>query len=304
MDERFADLGNGITLCYEQLGDPADEPLLLVMGLGAQMLAWPDEFCRQLAGRGFFVTRYDNRDAGRSTKMSDKRPPSLTDLLLRRKSAAAYLLKDMADDAAGLLDALGIERAHVVGASMGGMIAQTFAARHPDRTRSLASIMSNTGALLTGLPSLPAMRYLASPPPKSVDAAVERSVSLFRLVGSPGFDRDEAEIRRLAYLGQERSGGDTAGAGRQLMAILASGDRTRELRRIEAPTVVIHGTNDRLVNPSGGRATAKAIPGAELVMVDGLGHDLPIGAWPLVLDPIERNARRTAAADAGRAVAA
>ncbi len=292
MDERFAEAGRGITLCYDQIGDPGGEPLLLVMGLGTQLIGWPDGFCELLAERGFLVTRFDNRDIGRSTKLRDVRPPSPVDLALRRRSAAGYLLSDMADDAAGLLDALEVESAHVVGASMGGMIAQTLAARHPQRVRSLVSIMSNTGSRWTGQPAPRVMPTFLRPPATDPEQAVERTVALFRLVGSPGFDRDEEELRRLARQSAERGKGDVAGSGRQLMAILASGDRTAELRRITAPTLVIHGAADRLVRPSGGRATAKAIPGARLELIEGMGHDLPKALWPRFAELVAQNAAR------------
>lgn len=292
-DERLADVGRGITLCYDQFGSPGDEPLLLVMGLGTQMIGWPEEFCALLASRGFHVTRFDNRDIGRSTKVRG-RPPGLVDLATRRRSAAHYLLSDMADDAVGLMDAVGWPSAHVVGASMGGMIAQTMAIRHPDRVRTLCSIMSNTGSRWSGQPAPAIYKFFLSRPPRDRDAAVERMVRMFAAIGSPGFDRDEAELREVIARSIERSGGsgDQAGTGRQLMAVLASGDRTRELARVAAPTLVLHGDADKLVAPSGGRATAKAIPGAKLVEVGGMGHDLPRGAWPQLADAIVDNTRR------------
>lgn len=304
MDERYAEVGRGITLCYDQVGDPSDEPLLLVMGLGTQLIGWPDGFCEQLAARGFHVTRFDNRDIGRSTKLRDVRPPSLLDLAARRRKAAGYLLGDMADDAAGLLDALEIDSAHVVGASMGGMIAQSLAARHPARVRSLTSIMSNTGSRFSGQPAPRVLPTFLARPASDPDAALERVVKLFRLVGSPGFDRDEEELRRMVALGIERGGGDVAGTGRQLMAILASGDRTAELRRIAAPTLVIHGKADKLVRPSGGKATAKAIPGARLELIDGMGHDLPEGLWPRLVDLIATHAGHAHATSSAGAAAA
>ena len=294
MDEQFADVGRGITLCYDQVGDPGGEPLLLVMGLGTQLIGWPDGFCEQLAAQGFHVTRFDNRDIGRSTKLHDVKPPGLASIVTRSRKAAGYLLGDMADDAAGLLDALGIESAHVVGASMGGMIAQTLAARHPDRVRTLTSIMSNTGSRFTGQPAPRVLPLFLRAPASDPDQAVERVVQMFALVGSPGFTRDEDELRAMARLSIERGKGDTAGTGRQLQAILASGDRTAELRRITAPTLVVHGNADRLVRPSGGRATAKAIPGARLELIDGMGHDLPRDLWPRLVDLITSHARQPA----------
>jgi len=189
MDERFADVGNGITLCYETFGDPAAPPALLIMGLGMQMLAWDERFCTELAGRGYFVIRYDNRDVGRSTRFDDVAPPTVRELATRRIAHPRYKLADMALDAAGLLSVLDLADAHVVGASMGGMIAQTLAARHPSRVRSLTSIMSNTGARWTGQPALRAYPVLLGRPPRERDAYVEHALRMWALIGSPGFDR-------------------------------------------------------------------------------------------------------------------
>ena len=273
MAEEIARIGD-IELCYETFGDPADPGLLLIMGLGTQMIAWPEPFCRRLADRGFRVVRFDNRDTGRSTHLRGARTPTLKQLLLRDKTAAAYSLGDMAGDAVGLLDHLGLDRAHVVGASMGGMIAQTVAVEHPERVASLASIMSNTGHLWRGTPAPRVYPIFVRKPAPSPEAAIDAFVSTFRLIGSPGFPFDEGEMRAAAQLSYDR-GHNPAGTGRQLAAILAAGDRTAQLRTITAPTVVIHGTKDRMVRPSGGRATAAAIPGARLVEIEGMGHDLP-----------------------------
>ena len=297
MDERFAEVGNGITLCYETFGREGDPPLLLVMGLGMQMIAWHEDFCTALAERGFHVIRYDNRDVGRSTRFDDVPPPTTGQLLARRIPRPAYKLPDMALDAAGLIGALGLERAHVVGASMGGMIAQTLAARHPDRVRSLVSIMSNTGARWSGQPTLRAYPVLLGRPPATREDYIERAVRTFGLIGSTGFDRDLDELRDLAARAFDRHV-DPRGAGRQLAAIVASGDRRAELRAVDAPTLVIHGEADRLVSVSGGRATARAIKGARLLTVPGMGHDLPRGAWPQLLDAIAGHAQ---AADTGAA---
>jgi pimeloyl-ACP methyl ester carboxylesterase len=290
MPEQIARVGD-VELAYETFGDPAHPALLLVMGLGTQMLGWRAAFCGQLAERGFHVIRFDNRDIGRSTKFSSHRPPTAGQLLRRDASAAAYTLADMADDGAGLLDCLGIDRAHAVGASMGGMIAQTIAIRHPDRVLSLASIMSNTGARWSGQPSLGLYGVLLKRAPRDREGYVEHQMEVFRKTGSPGFPRDEADLRELATASFDR-GHDPAGAGRQLAAIIASGDRTADLGSIRVPTVVIHGTKDKLVAPSGGRATAKAIPGARLVTIEGMGHDLPRGAWPRIVAAIAENAAR------------
>src|SRR3989440_6800171 len=282
-----------VQLCYETFGDPRDPAMLLVMGLATQMLGWHEDFCATLAARGFHIIRFDNRDVGRSTKLAHLRAPSLRQLALRDRRAAGYSLADMADDAMGLLDHLGIARAHVIGASMGGMIAQTIAIRHPDRVLSLASIMSNTGARLSGQPAPRVLPTFLKPAPRGREAYVEHAARMYALIGSPGFDRDEAELRERLGRAYDR-GIDPAGTARQLAAIVTGRDRAPQLRKLDVPTVVIHGTADKLVNPSGGRATAKAIPGARLVTIDGMGHDLPRGAWPQIVDAIAENAARTA----------
>jgi pimeloyl-ACP methyl ester carboxylesterase len=295
MAEELAKLGD-VDICYETFGSPDDPAMLLVMGLGTQMIAWPEDFCRRLAELGFYAIRYDNRDVGRSTHMRNLRPPTIRQLLLRDKRAARYTLADMADDGIRLLDHLGIERAHVAGVSMGGMIAQLMAARHPDRVLSLASIMSNTGHWWKGMPGLRIYPIFLRRPASNREGAVESFVSVFKLIGSPDFPFDEEETRRAAELSYDR-GYNPAGTGRQLAAILATGDRSADLRRITAPTVVIHGTKDRMVRPSGGRATAAAIPGARLVMIDGMGHDFPRAAWDRIIDAIVANTRRADASD-------
>ena len=256
------------------------------------MIAWHEDFCAELAGRGFHVIRFDNRDVGRSTAMRDLPVPTLRQLALRSKKAAGYTLSDMASDAVGLLDRLDIERAHVVGASMGGMIAQTIAIEHPERVLSLASIMSNTGARWSGQPRLADLpRAARARRPRSATPTSTTCRRSTGVIGSPGFDRDEDDLREIAGRSYDR-GRNPAGSARQLAAIIASGDRTRRLRRLRVPTVVIHGTKDRLVAPSGGRATAKAIPGARLVRIEGMGHDLPRGAWPQIVGAIAENAAR------------
>jgi pimeloyl-ACP methyl ester carboxylesterase len=290
MDERYADVGNGITLCYETFGDPSAPPMLLVMGLGTQMIAWDTRFCEDLAGRGFFVIRFDNRDIGRSTRLDGAHVPSLPEIALRRIPNPAYTLADMALDTVGLMDALEIERAHVVGISMGGMIAQTVAARHPTRTQSLTSIMSNTGARWTGQPALKTYPVLLGRSPSDREGYIDRGVKTWEIIGSPGFERDTLELREMVALSFDR-GPSPAGTARQLGAIIASGDRRRELRAVQAPTVVIHGDADKLVSPSGGRATAKEINGARLVMIPGMGHDLPRAVWPQLIGEITKNAQ-------------
>jgi pimeloyl-ACP methyl ester carboxylesterase len=293
MSEQVCTIGGDVELCYETFGDPAAPALLLTMGLATQMLGWHEDFCDELAARGFHVIRYDNRDVGRSQRMNGS-IPSTRQLLLRDKRAASYTLDDMAADAVGLLDHLGIGAAHVVGASMGGMIAQTMAARHPDRVLSLASIMSNTGARWSGQPSPRLYHVLLKTPPRDRAAYMEHAVWVFSRIGSPGFERDEDDLRRIAGMSFDR-GINPAGTARQLAAIIASGDRTPLLRTITAPTVVIHGTKDKLVPPSGGRATVRAIPGARLLLIEGMGHDLPRPVWPRLLEAIEQNAARAGA---------
>jgi pimeloyl-ACP methyl ester carboxylesterase len=296
VSEEFCEVGRGITLCYETFGDRDDPPVLLVMGLATQMIAWHDEFCEQLADRGFHVVRFDNRDIGRSTHL-DFQPPSVGQLVRRRFGPEQYTLSDMAEDAAILLRELGISPAHVVGASMGGMIAQMLAAEHPEAVRSLTSIMSTTGSRFHGQPHYSVYRYLLQPPPRDREGYIERAAAVFGLVGSTGFPRDEQYIRERAARSYDRAY-DVRAGGRQLGAILASGNRTAKLGTIGAPTLVIHGTVDKMVRPSGGRATAKAIPGARLMMIEGMGHDLPRGAWPRIIDAIAEHAR---AADGARA---
>jgi pimeloyl-ACP methyl ester carboxylesterase len=299
MTEEFCDVGRGVTLCYETFGDPADPPVVLIMGLATQMIAWHDDFCRELAERSFYVVRFDNRDIGRSSHF-DFPPPSTGQLVRRRFRPEQYTLSDMATDTAELIERLGISPAHVVGASMGGMIAQVLAAEHPERVRSLTSLMSTTGSRWHGQPALSVYRYLLRPPPRDREGYIERAAGVFGLVGSTGFDRDEAYIRERAGRAYDR-GYDVRAGGRQLGAILSSGDRTKMLHRIAVPTLVIHGTADKMIRPSGGRATAKAIPGARLMEVEGMGHDLPRGAWPQLIDAIAEHAR---AADGARARAA
>jgi pimeloyl-ACP methyl ester carboxylesterase len=292
MAESFCRVGD-VELCYETFGGPADPAMLLIMGLGTQMLGWQEEFCEQLAARGFFVVRYDNRDIGRSTVLGEAPVPTVRQIIRRDKGAASYTLAEMAADGVGLLDHLGIERAHLVGASMGGMIAQTIAARRPERVLSLCSIMSSTGSRWRGQPAVRTYSKFLKPMSGDRQGYIDQAADLFAWIGSPGFDRDEPALRDLLGRMYDR-GHDPGSSARQLAAILASGDRTAELRHITAPTVVIHGTDDKLVAPSGGRATARAIPGARLVTIKGMGHDLPRGAWPQILDAIVENAARAA----------
>jgi pimeloyl-ACP methyl ester carboxylesterase len=288
MSEHQCDVGRGIDLTYETFGDPSDPTALLIMGLGMQMVAWQEDFCLQLAGRGFHVVRFDNRDVGHSTHMHAP-APSIPQLLLRPKRVASYTLADMADDTAGLLSKLELAPAHVIGASMGGMIAQSLAARHPQMVRSLVSIMSSTGSRRSGQPALRSYAIFLRRAPAGRDAFIAHAERVFAAVGSPGIERDPADIRAIAAASYDRDHGP-AGTARQLAAIAASGDRTPELRTITAPTLVIHGRADPLVAHSGGRATARAIPGARLMSIDGMGHDLPRALWPTFIDAIAEHA--------------
>jgi pimeloyl-ACP methyl ester carboxylesterase len=292
-DETIAP-ANGIELCYQVMGDPGGEPLILVMGLATQMLAWDETFCGLLAARGFRVVRFDNRDIGRSTKLVSAGVPRRVDMMLGRSASAAYLLRDMAADTVGLMDHLELDSAHVAGASMGGMIAQTMAIEHPERVRSLVSIMSNTGSRWTGMPSRKAMAVLMGRPPRGRDAAVERAVKTFGVIGSPGYPFEEERIRQIAGRSYDR-GHSAAGVLRQLHAVTASGDRTKALRGVRVPATVIHGTRDVLVRPAGGRATARAIPNARMKLIDGMGHDLPRQLWPVFTEEIADTAARASA---------
>jgi pimeloyl-ACP methyl ester carboxylesterase len=268
-----------LTIAYERLGDPNHPPLLLIMGLGAQLLHWPDGLCAELVARGFHVIRFDNRDAGQSTRLTSARPPDFMAAMGGDFSSAVYTLSDMAADAAGLLDALGIARAHVAGASLGGFVSQTLAIEHPTRVRSLTSIMSSTGSLTVGQPHPAAMQIFAGGPPTTRDEAIARARFAASVIGSPGFPPDFDAIAERAGRAFDR-GFDPVAPVRQAVAVLASGDRTPRLRALTLPTLVIHGTADPLCDVSGGHATAAAIPGAELWIVEGMGHDLPAALWP------------------------
>jgi pimeloyl-ACP methyl ester carboxylesterase len=285
---------NGIELCYDTFGDPGAPPLLLIMGLAAQMIAWEEDFCAGLASRGYWVIRFDNRDIGLSSKFPQHGTPNLmamfAQMMLRKPAAAPYTLLDMARDAVGLLDALEIDRAHVVGASMGGAIAQEMAMHHSARLRTLTSIMSTTGD--PGLPqaSPEALAVLLAPPPIGRQDYLDRYVQSCAVLRGPGFPLDEGRDPERAVRTYER-GLNPPGVGRQLAAILASGDRTEALRAVRTPTLVIHGDADPLVRVEGGKATAEAIPGAKLLLIKGMGHALPTSMWPQIIDAIAGHAR-------------
>jgi pimeloyl-ACP methyl ester carboxylesterase len=288
---------NGVDLCYEIFGDPAAEPMLLIMGLGAQMIHWDDEFCRQLAARGFRVIRFDNRDIGKSSYLSGGKRLSALELIklrfLKIPVAAPYRLIDMARDTVGLMDVLGITSAHLVGASMGGMIAQEVAISFPQRVRSLTSIMSTTGNPKIPAPSREATAVLMAPPPNSKEEYFERFAKTWKVLRVGSFPEDEALDPSRAARTFER-GLNPAGVGRQLRAILASGSRKERLHAVTAPTLVIHGTVDPLVRPEGGQDTAASISGAKLLMIEGMGHALPIPMWPQIIGAIAEHAHGAA----------
>jgi pimeloyl-ACP methyl ester carboxylesterase len=289
--EEIYDVGRGVTLCCERFGDPGHPPLLLIAGLGQQHLAWPEGLCNALSERRLHVVRFDNRDVGRSWHASTP-PPRRRQLLARRFPADQYDLADMALDTAGLISALELGPVHVAGVSMGGMIGQILAARYPDRVRTLVSMMSSTGSRWAGRPAASTLRLMSGPPPRDRAAAADFAAVLWRHIGSHGFPFDEAAVRDLAQRCWDRDGNAADGIGRQLAAILSSGNRTREVARIKAPTLVIHGDRDRMVHPSGGRATGAAIQGARVAIITGLGHDLPPDVWPQLVDLIAEHAAR------------
>jgi pimeloyl-ACP methyl ester carboxylesterase len=284
-----------IEVTYERFGDPRAPPVLLVMGLGTQMLGWHEGFCEGLVARGLHVIRFDNRDVGLSSHFPDAPTPDVAAARSGDVSSASYTLSDMADDTVGLLDALRLESAHVVGASMGGMIAQTIAIEHPGRIRSLTSIMSTTGSRSVGQSKAEALRAMAGPPPANRQEVIDRSVKLFRVIGSPGFEMDEAALRERTGVSYDRAY-DPLGVVRQTVAVLASEDRTARLRSIDVPTLVIHGAEDLICDVSGGRATAEAIRNAELVVIEGMGHNLPRALWPDISSRIASLVQRAEAA--------
>jgi pimeloyl-ACP methyl ester carboxylesterase len=290
-EELFAPVGRDVELCYQTYGDPDGEPLLLVMGLGGPMTWWDPELCGLLVDRGFHVIRFDNRDCGRSSRAEGRvTRATLIRAFAGRRVRAPYTLADMADDSAGLLDHLSLESVHVCGVSMGGMIAQTMAIEHPQRVRSLTSIMSTTGKRTVGwqhpslLPNLLGQRA-------GRDGYIEASVQTWKVIGSPGYPTTEEKTRRQA--GETFDRGVTAsGTLRQMVAILTQPNRAPKLRALKVPALVVHGLADKMVHVSGGRATAAAIPGAELLLIDGMGHDLPPALFETFADGIRRTASR------------
>ena len=282
---------NGIEIEYDAFGSPTDPVMLLIMGLSMQLTGWEPGFCTRLADRGFHVIRFDNRDMGLSTHFDAAPVPDVGAVLGGDHSQVAYLLADMADDAAGLLTALGIKAAHVVGVSMGGMIVQELLLRHPDKLLSACSIMSTTGAADVGQPSPDAAAALLTPPATNREQAIAKGMASWRVFQSPAYPHTDEYLREHEAAFYDRSF-HPAGSARQLAAILASPDRTPGLKAVSTPTLVIHGEADPLINISGGRATAAAIPDAELRTYPGMGHDLPTELWDSYVDEITANAAR------------
>jgi pimeloyl-ACP methyl ester carboxylesterase len=284
---------NGMRLCYETFGDPAAPPLLLIMGLATQMILWDDDFCAQLAARGFHVIRFDNRDIGMSTKLEHARTPSFAEMMLSHATGlrfrVPYLLRDMAADTAGLMDALGIASAHVVGASMGGAIAQEMAVLYPQRVRTLTSIMSTTGNPKLPGPTRPALAVLGKKPPQDRAGYVREYVATWHVLSGDHFPFDPERFARHGANSFDR-GINPAGAARQLFAMIASGNRKKSLATVTVPTLVIHGTEDPLIPAAAGVDTAQTIPGARLELIEGMGHSFPREVWPRIIDAIATHA--------------
>jgi len=288
--ELFAPVSPGVELCYQTFGDAEADPLLLVMGLGGPMTWWPDELCKQLAASGFYVIRFDNRDTGRSTRIQGRvTRPMIVRAFLGRRTTAPYRLTDLAADAFGLLDHLGLASAHVTGVSMGGMIAQEMAIENPQRVRSLVSIMSTTGRRTVGWQDPRILPAMLAPKGADLEAYAAAAIKMGALIGSPGYPEDAESARARAETTFSR-GLSGAGVLRHMLAVLAQQDRAPRLRQLRMPAAVIHGMDDRMVHPSGGRATAQAIPGATLLLIPGMGHDLPPALFPTYVDVIRRTA--------------
>lgn len=291
-EELFAPVSPGVELCYQTFGDPAADPLLLVMGLGGPMTWWDPQLCRMLAARGFFVVRYDNRDTGRSTKIPHRvRRSDLVRGFATGRTRTAYTLRDLGDDAVALLDHLGIEQAHLAGVSMGGMVAQTVAIEHQARVLSLTSIMSTTGKRTVGWQSPQLVPMLVAPRRPGREAYVQASAAMWKVIGSPDHPVDH-DLRQARAEETYDRGFSASGVMRQMLAIVTQPNRTPQLRRLTVPATVIHGLADKMVHVSGGRATAAAIPGAELLLVPGMGHDLPPTLFETFADAIRSTADR------------
>ncbi|MDF1605386.1 alpha/beta fold hydrolase [Nocardioides sp. YIM 152315] len=292
-EELFAPVGRGTELCYQTFGSPDGEPLLLVMGLGAPMTWWDPGLCADLARAGFHVVRFDNRDAGRSTVLAGRVSRStLVRAFAGTRVRAPYSLTDLADDAFGLLDHLGLESAHVVGVSMGGMIAQTMAIARPERVDSLTSIMSTTGKRSVGWQHPALLPRMIAPRKPGREAYVAGSMVFARLTGSPAYPEPEDAMRRRFEETWDR-GVHPEGVARQMLAVVSQPNRGARLHGVRVPTLVVHGLADRMVHVSGGRATAAAVPGAELLLIDGMGHDLPVPLHETFVNAIRRTAERS-----------
>lgn len=284
---------NDIEIVYDSFGKQSDPPMLLIMGLSMQMIGWDEPFCVELAKRGYWVIRFDNRDVGLSTKFEEAGIPDLMELMLKAQQGevieAPYTLSDMAADAVGLLDVLNIDTAHIVGASMGGMIGQTIAINYPERVKTLTSIMSSTGNPELPEPEPEALSILITTPPSERAENIELSVEAWRVLNGPKFSLDEDLIRERAGRAFDRCY-YPAGSARQISAILASGSRKEDLRNVKVPTLVIHGDADPLVPIEGGKETASSIPGAELLIIEGMGHSIPAEVAPKIIKAITRHA--------------
>ena len=291
-DELFAPVSPGVELCYQTFGSPDGDPLVLVMGLGGPMTWWDPDWCRMLAEAGFHVVRFDNRDTGRSSRMKGRVTRSqLVKAFVGRAPRPPYTLDDMADDAFGLMDHLGWDSAHVCGVSMGGMIVQTMALRKPARVRSMVSIMSTVGRRTVGWQHPSLLPQLLAKRGAGKEAYVASSATMWKLIGSPGYPQTDEQVRARAEETFDR-GVSASGVLRQMMAILTQPDRTRALASLRVPAAVVHGTADKMVHPSGGRATARAIPGAELVTFEGMGHDTPHELFESFTQVLRRTADR------------
>jgi pimeloyl-ACP methyl ester carboxylesterase len=297
----YANTG-AVSLYYEVEGE--GEPLVLIMGIGSQMVSWPEDFRARLVAAGFQLILFDNRDVGLSTRLDHLGTPDPREVIVRGVAGlgvdAPYLLEDMAQDCADLLDHLGLDMAHILGISLGGMIAQTMAIHHPDRCRSLISIMSSTGSRLHALGSPKAIASLLRPPPRTREEAGMAAVEFFRVVGSPAYAHDEAGIRRRSMLAFDR-GVSPGGFCRHLAAMVASGNRIPQLRRLRVPSLVIHGSDDSLLPHRGGAATAAAIPSAEFVSIAGMGHDLPAAVQDRIVEAVLLLVQRVRQVGSGKA---
>jgi pimeloyl-ACP methyl ester carboxylesterase len=281
---------NGIQICYDAFGNPNDPAFLLVAGLGMQLIGWDEELCTMLAERGYWVIRYDNRDVGKSTKFDEAGVPDVMAAMQGQDVSVPYLLSDMAADAAGLLDALGVKKAHVLGASMGGMIAQTIAIHYPERVRTLTSIMSTTGAPAVSMPKPEGLAFLMAPPATDLESYIQNEINWVKGNYGSGFDWEETAVREKATAVWER-GTYPTGTARQMGAVLASGSRQEALEKLNIPTLVIHGKEDIIVPVEGGIATAESIPDAKLLLIDGMGHALPKDTWPQIVDTVANHAQ-------------